>query len=87
MRDIFSTKREEFRERAAQDITARLAGDAIIVKEVLLRKIELPEEYAKGLENLLLKEQDDEQMSVDAEIEQKRINIAESQAEAQKSAK
>jgi regulator of protease activity HflC (stomatin/prohibitin superfamily) len=84
VRDIFSTKRGEFRERAARIITARLAEDAIIVREVLLRKIELPEEYAKGLENLLLKEQDDEQTSVEAKIERKRINIAESQAEAQK---
>ena len=48
VRDIFSTKREEFRTRAAQIITARLAGDAIDVKEVLLRKVELPDEYAKA---------------------------------------
>ncbi len=84
VREIFSTKREEFRERAAQLITARLAGDAITVKEVLLRKVELPDDYAKGLEDLLLKEQEDDRTSVEAEIEQKRVKIAESQAEAQK---
>ncbi len=49
VRDVFATKREEFRQRAAQEITTRLGGDAIVVKEVLLRKVELPEEYAKGL--------------------------------------
>ena len=84
VRDVFSTKREEFRARAAQLITARLAGDSIIVKEVLLKEVELPEEYAKGLEDLLLKEQEDDRTSVDAEIEQKRVAIAESQAEAAK---
>ncbi|MGD1209970.1 MAG: SPFH domain-containing protein [Candidatus Acidiferrales bacterium] len=84
VRDVFSVKREEFRARAAQIITQRLAGDAIVVKEVLLRKVELPEEYAKGLEDLLLKEQEDDRTSVDAEIEQKRVGIAESQAEAEK---
>ena len=84
VRDIFSTKREEFRERVSQAITTRLAGDAINVKEVLLRKVDLPEEYAKGLEDLLLKEQDDDQMSIETEIEQKRVKIAESQAEAAK---
>jgi regulator of protease activity HflC (stomatin/prohibitin superfamily) len=84
VRDIFSTKREEFRERVSQAITTRLAGDAINVKEVLLRKVDLPEEYAKGLEDLLLKEQDDDQTSIEAEIEQKRVKIAESQAEAAK---
>jgi regulator of protease activity HflC (stomatin/prohibitin superfamily) len=81
VRDIFAAKREEFRQRAAQLITERLAGDAIVVKEVLLRQIDLPEEYAKGLEDLLLKEQEDDETSVDAEIEQKRVQIAASQAE------
>jgi regulator of protease activity HflC (stomatin/prohibitin superfamily) len=84
VRDIFSTKREEFRGRAAQLITARLGGDGIVVKEVLLKKVELPEEYAKGLEDLLLKEQEDDRTSVDAEIEQKKVAIAQSQAEAAK---
>ncbi len=84
VRDIFSVKREEFRQRASQVITQRLSGDAIVVKEVLLRKIDLPEEYAQGLEGLLLKEQQDEQTSVDADIEVKRIKIAASQAEAAK---
>jgi len=84
VRDIFSTKREEFRSKAAQTITTRLGGDAIVVKEVLLKQVELPEEYAKGLEDLLLKEQEDDRTSIDAEIEQKRVAIAESQAEAQK---
>jgi regulator of protease activity HflC (stomatin/prohibitin superfamily) len=84
VRDVFSSKREEFRARADQTITARLAGDGIIVKEVLLKQVELPEEYAKGLEDLLLKEQEDDRTSVDAAIEQKRVAIAQSQAEAQK---
>jgi regulator of protease activity HflC (stomatin/prohibitin superfamily) len=84
VRDVFSTKRDEFRARAAQKITERLAGDAIVVKEVLLRKVDLPEEYAKGLEGLLVKEQEDDQTSVEADIELKRVKIAESQAEAAK---
>jgi regulator of protease activity HflC (stomatin/prohibitin superfamily) len=84
VRDLFSTKREEFRARAAQAITARLGGDSIVVKEVLLRKVQLPEEYAKGLEGLLLKEQEDDRTLVDESIEQKRVKIAESQAEANK---
>lgn len=84
VRDLFSTKREEFRSRAAQTISTRLAGDGIVVKEVLLRKVLLPEDYAKGLQELLLKEEEDEQTAVEAEIEKKRVKIAESQAEAMK---
>jgi regulator of protease activity HflC (stomatin/prohibitin superfamily) len=84
VRDIFAIKREEFRQRATQIITARLSNDAIEVKEVLLRKIQLPEEYAQGLQGLLLKEQEDDRVTVDQSIEQKKVKIAESQAEAQK---
>jgi regulator of protease activity HflC (stomatin/prohibitin superfamily) len=83
VRDVFSTKREEFRERVTERITKRLAGDAIVVKEVELRKVELPDEYAKGLEDLLLKEQEDDRTSVEAEIQKKMVGIAESQAESQ----
>jgi regulator of protease activity HflC (stomatin/prohibitin superfamily) len=54
-REIFATKREELRSKAAELITARLASDGIVVREVLLRDLQLPEEYAKGLEGLLLK--------------------------------
>jgi regulator of protease activity HflC (stomatin/prohibitin superfamily) len=84
VRDLFSTKRGEFREKATQAIAARLGDDAIIVKEVLLRKVELPEEYARGLQGLLEKEQEDDRTLVDASIEQKKVKIAESQAEAAK---
>jgi regulator of protease activity HflC (stomatin/prohibitin superfamily) len=84
VRELFSNKREEFRSRATQLITTRLGSDGIVVKEVLLKKVELPEEYAKGLEDLLLKEQEDDRTSVDAEIEQKKVAIAQSQAEAAK---
>ncbi|MGA8871191.1 MAG: SPFH domain-containing protein [Candidatus Acidiferrales bacterium] len=84
VRDVFSTKREEFRQRVTVLITKRLAGDAIEVKEVQLKKVELPEEYAKGLEDLLLKEQEDDRTSVEAEIQKKMVGIAESQAEAEK---
>ena len=45
-REIFATKREELRLSAATAITSRLASDGIIVREVLLRDLKLPEEYA-----------------------------------------
>src|SRR5271155_747414 len=48
VRDVFSTRRDEFRQRATQAITARLGEDQIIVKEVLLRKVLLPEQYQQG---------------------------------------
>ncbi len=83
-REIFATKREELRTKAAELITARLASDGIIVREVLLRDLQLPAEYAKGLEGLLLKEQENERLGTETEIKGKQVKIAELEAEAQK---
>jgi regulator of protease activity HflC (stomatin/prohibitin superfamily) len=84
VREVFATKREEVRSRAAAVITQKLAADGIVVKEVMLRDIQLPPEYAKGLEDLLLKEQEDDQMGVQTDIQQKQVRISELQAEATK---
>jgi regulator of protease activity HflC (stomatin/prohibitin superfamily) len=84
VRDVFSAKREEVRQRAASMITQKLAADGIVVKEVMLRDIQLPEEYAKGLETLLLKEQENDRMGVETDLKQKQVRIAELEAEAAK---
>ncbi|HVO60396.1 MAG TPA: SPFH domain-containing protein [Terriglobales bacterium] len=84
VREVFAAKREEVRSRAAGAITNRLATDGIIVKEVMLRDIQLPPEYSKGLEDLLLKEQESDRMGVETDIQQKQVKIAELEAEAQK---
>jgi regulator of protease activity HflC (stomatin/prohibitin superfamily) len=83
-REIFATKREELRTKAAEAITTRLGSDGVVVREVLLRDLQLPAEYAKGLEGLLLKEQENEQLGTVQEIKGKQVKIAELEAEAQK---
>jgi regulator of protease activity HflC (stomatin/prohibitin superfamily) len=82
VRDIFSVKREEIRSEAAGTITKKLGADGILVEEVMLRNIQLPPEYAKGLQDLLLKEQQDDQLTVQTDMQQKQVRIAELQAEA-----
>jgi len=84
VRDVFATRREEIRKKASDQITQKLAADGIIVKEVMLRDIQLPPEYAKGLESLLLKEQQNDQMAVQTEIQEKQVRISELEAEATK---
>jgi regulator of protease activity HflC (stomatin/prohibitin superfamily) len=84
VREIFSTKREQMRLEAAKKIGDKLARDGIEVKEVVLRDIELPAEYARGLEGLLVKEQENERMNIDLEVKQKLVKTAELEAEAQK---
>ncbi len=84
VRDVFAAKREEVRKRAADVITRKLAADGIVVKEVMLRDIQLPPEYAKGLESLLIKEQENDRMGVETEIQQKQVRLSELEAEAAK---
>jgi regulator of protease activity HflC (stomatin/prohibitin superfamily) len=87
VREIFSSKRDEVRAQAENVITRKLAADGIVVEEVMLSDIRLPEEYAKGLEGLLLKEQEDDQLGVQTDIQQKQVKIAELEAEAEKARK
>ena len=84
IREMFAIRREEIRREAAGVITRKLAPDAIVVKEVMLRDIELPAEYAKGLEGVLLKEQENERLSVEVELKQKQVKTAELEAQAEK---
>jgi len=84
VREVFATRREELRLKAAAEITNRLAPDAVVVKEVMLRDVVLPPEYAKGLEGLLLRQQESERMVYDLEIKQKEVKGAELEAEAAK---
>jgi regulator of protease activity HflC (stomatin/prohibitin superfamily) len=82
VREVFATRREEIRQNASDRITKKLESDGIIVKEVMLRDVQLPEEYAKGLEGLLLKEQQNEGLGVETEMKFKQVKIAELEAEA-----
>ena len=83
VRELFATRRDDIRREAASAIAQKLAPDAVIVKEVMLRDIQLPSEYAKGLEGVLLKEQENEKLSVELDVKQKRVREAELEAEAQ----
>jgi regulator of protease activity HflC (stomatin/prohibitin superfamily) len=84
VREVYSTKRDEFHTKSAKTITDRLGPDGIVVKEVLLRDVKLPLEYARGLEGMLLKEQESERMEFETAIQEKQVKIAELQAEATK---
>ncbi len=84
VRDVFAARREEIRQRAADAIAKRLSADGIVLKEVMVRDIKLPDEYAKGLEGLLLKEQENDRLVFDTQIQEKQVRIAELQAEAEK---
>jgi regulator of protease activity HflC (stomatin/prohibitin superfamily) len=83
VRELFATRRDEIRREAASAIAQKLAPDAVMVKEVMLRDVQLPSEYAKGLEGVLLKEQENEKLGVELDVKQKEVREAELEAEAQ----
>lgn len=84
VREIFATKRDEIRRAAADSITRKLSADGIHVKEVMVRDILLPAEYAKSLEGLLLKVQENERLTVELDVKLKQVRAAELEAEADK---
>jgi regulator of protease activity HflC (stomatin/prohibitin superfamily) len=84
IREVFAQRREEIRRDAAGAITKKLAGDGIVVREVMLRDVQLPPEFARGLEGVLLKEQENAKLAVDVEVKQKQVRTAELEAEAEK---
>lgn len=84
VREMFSTKRAQLQQEAATRIANKLAKDGIWVKEVVVRDIQLPPDYARGLEGLLVKEQENEAMNIDLDMKQKMVRTAELEADAQK---
>ena len=83
VREIFAGRRDEMVRAVSTQVTRNLAADGIVVKELLLRDIQLPSEYAKGMEALLIKEQENDRLSVELEVKQKMVREAELEAEAQ----
>ena len=84
VREMFSSRREDLLKTVSGQITRSLAADGVVIKDVMIRDIQLPGEYAKGMEGLLLKEQENERLSVELEVKQKMVRQAELEAEAQK---
>lgn len=84
VRELFANKREEVRATAAESIRRHLAADGLVVKEVILRDVQLPAEYARGLEALLLKEQQNERLTVELQTKEKEVKVAQMEASSQK---
>lgn len=84
VREVFASRRDEVGRAVAAQIARKLAADGVYVKEVMLRDVELPAEYAKGMEGLLLKEQENDRINVELEVKQKMVREAELEADAAK---
>ena len=84
LQELFAGRREEIMRFVGGQIAHKLASDGVVVKEVMLRDIQLPAEYAKGMEGLLLKEQEDQRLSVEMDVKEKMVKVAGLEADAAK---
>ena len=84
VREVFSTKRAEIAQTIEAEIKSRLAADGVLLKSVLMGKVDLPAEYKRGMEGLLAEELASEKMRYTIELKDKRVKENELDALADK---
>ncbi|NJD08571.1 MAG: prohibitin family protein [Methylococcaceae bacterium] len=84
VREIFSTKRQEIRETIEAELKALLDKDGIVLKQVLVGKVDLPADYRAGMEQLLAEELASEKMRYTLELKEKQVKESELEALAEK---
>jgi regulator of protease activity HflC (stomatin/prohibitin superfamily) len=84
VREIFSTKRTEIQQLVEKDIRARLAADGIAVRDVLIGKVDLPDDYRRGMDQMLAEELASEKMRYTLELKDKRVKEVALEGEAEK---
>ena len=83
-REIFSTKRAEIQEAIENELGPRLAGDGILLRSVLMGKVDLPADYQRGMNGLLAEELATAKMRYTLELKDKRVKEMELDGEADK---
>ena len=84
VREIFSTKRVEIQQALEADLRPRLAADGMLLKGVLVGKVDLPADYKRGLEGLLAEELATQKMDYTLQLKDKRVKETELEAAADK---
>ncbi len=84
VREIFSSKRSEIQQVIEAELKPRLASDGIVLRSVQMGKVDLPEDYRRGMEKLLAEELESEKMRFTLELKDKRVKETALDAEAQK---
>ena len=82
VREIFSTKRAEIQQSIEQELKPKLAADGIILRGVMMGKVDLPADYRAGLEHLLSEELASEKMRYTLELKEKQVKQTELESEA-----
>lgn len=84
VREIFSTKRAEIQQALEAELKPRLAADGILMRGVQMGKVDLPEDYRRGMEVLLAEELATEKMRYTLELKDRRVKESELDAAAEK---
>lgn len=84
VREIFSSKRAEIQQTIEGELKPRLAADGVVLRSVQMGKVELPDDYRRGMEKLLAEELESEKMRFTLELKDKRVKETALEAEAQK---
>ncbi len=84
VKEIFSTKRGEIQQVIESELKPKLAAEGIILHAVMIGKIDLPEDYKRGMEKLLAEELESEKMRYTLELKEKQVKQSALESEAEK---
>src|SRR5215831_20817112 len=84
VREIFSTKRVEIQQAIEADLAPKLAADGILLRSIQMGKVDLPPDYRRGMDRLLVEELATEKMRYTLELKGKRVKEMELDGEAEK---
>jgi regulator of protease activity HflC (stomatin/prohibitin superfamily) len=84
VREIFSSKRAEIQQAIEAELKPKLAADGVLLKSVLMGKVDLPADYRRGMDGLLAEELATEKMRYTLVLKEKRVKEIELDGEADK---
>ncbi len=84
VREIFSAKRADIQQAIEHEVGTKLAADGILLKSMLMGKVDLPADYRRGMEGLLAEELATAKMRYTLELKDKRVKEVELDGEAEK---
>lgn len=84
VREIFSSKRAEIQQLLEAELKPKLAADGIQLRAVQIGKVDLPDDYRRGMETLLAEELATEKMRYTLELKAKRVEETALEGEAEK---
>jgi regulator of protease activity HflC (stomatin/prohibitin superfamily) len=84
VREIFSTKRAEIQQAIETELRPKLYADGVLLKNVEIGKVDLPQDYRNGMDKLLAEELETEKMRFTLELKEKRVQQVALEGEAEK---